>query len=96
MKDIKIYKQLQPNIILNDIQMTRMDGHEFIENLNKENHNSKIIVFSAYGHSENVMKFLRMGVCDFIQKPVNFAQLTTTLLGVVNGKDCKEEEFDDA
>ena len=85
---LEVYKEFEPNVILTDIQMPRMDGHEFIENLNKLNHKSRIIVFSAYGHSENVMKFLRMGVCDFIQKPVNFQQLTTTLLKVVTGKKC--------
>ncbi len=91
---LEVYKEFEPNVILTDIQMPRMDGHEFIENLNKLNHKSRIIVFSAYGHSENVMKFLRMGVCDFIQKPVNFQQLTTTLLKVVTGKKCSGEEFD--
>lgn len=91
---LEVYKEFKPNIILTDIQMPKMDGHELIENLNKLNHTSKIIVFSAYGHSENVMKFLRMGVCDFIQKPVNFTQLTATLLKVVNGKKCNEKEFD--
>ena len=93
---LEIYKQFQPNIILTDIQMPKMDGHEFIENLNKLNHSSKIIVFSAYGHSENVIKFLRMGVCDFIQKPVNFTQLTSSLLNVIKGNKCKDEEdFED-
>lgn len=92
---LEAYKQFQPNIILTDIQMPKMDGHEFIENLNKLNHTSKIIVFSAYSHSENIMKFFRMGVCDFIQKPVNFVQLTATLLNVINGKEYKDEEFED-
>lgn len=91
---LEVYKEFQPNIILTDIQMPKMDGHELIENLNKLNHTSKIIVFSAYGHSENVMKYLRMGVCDFIQKPVNFTQLITTLLKVVSNEKCNSEELD--
>lgn len=91
---LDIYKEFQPNIILTDIQMPKMDGQELIENLNKLNHTSRIIVFSAYGHSENIMKFLRMGVCEFIQKPVNLQQLTTTLLKVVSDEKCNEEEFD--
>ncbi|WP_419763752.1 MAG: response regulator [Arcobacter sp.] len=91
---LDIYKEFQADIILTDIQMPNMDGAELIESLNKLDSKSKIIVFSAYGHSENVMKFLRMGVCDFIQKPVNFQQLITTLLKVVSMSDCVEKEFD--
>ncbi|PLY08205.1 MAG: hypothetical protein C0626_13410 [Arcobacter sp.] len=90
---LEVYKEFQQDIILTDIQMPNMDGGELIESLNKLDSKSKIIVFSAYGHSENVMKFLRMGVCDFIQKPVNFQQLTTTLLKVVLMKDSDNGEF---
>ena len=45
---------------------------------------TQIIVFSAYGHAENIIKFLRMGVTDFLQKPVNFTQLTQSLQKAVN------------
>lgn len=71
--------EFKPDIILTDLQMPKMDGHEFITRLKSSNNSAKIIVFSAYGHSENVIKFLRLGVSDFIQKPVNFNQLTETL-----------------
>jgi YesN/AraC family two-component response regulator len=92
---LEIYKEFKPNIILTDIQMPKMDGYELIQNLNTLNHTSKIIVFSAYGQAENVIKFLRMGVCDFIQKPVNFNQLTASLLKVTSGNICDEEKFED-
>lgn len=96
---LEVVKRANPDIILTDLQMPRMDGHDFIENLKKINDKSQVIVFSAYGHSENVIKFLRMGVTDFIQKPVNFTQLTTSLLKAVdnlNGnKNLEDEEFED-
>lgn len=96
---LEVVKRVNPDIILTDLQMPRMDGHDFIENLKKINDKSQIIVFSAYGHSENVIKFLRMGVTDFIQKPVNFTQLTSSLLKAVdniNGtNNSNDENFED-
>lgn len=96
---LELAKRVNPDIILTDLQMPKMDGHEFIKNLKEINNNSQIIVFSAYGHSENVIKFLRMGVSDFLQKPVNFSQLTTSLLKAVdnlNGiKNVEDEIFED-
>ncbi len=96
---LELVKRVNPDIILTDLQMPRMDGHEFIENLKKINDSSEIIVFSAYGHSENVIKFLRMGITDFLQKPVNFTQLTTSLLKAINNlngtKNYDEERFED-
>ncbi len=91
---LEICKNHNPNIILTDIQMPKMDGHEFIENLNKTKHSSKIIVCSAYGYSENVEKFLKEGITNFIQKPVNFDQLTNTLLKVIEGEK-DEDSFED-
>lgn len=81
---LKIFNRVKPDIILTDLQMPNMDGHEFIENLKKCDDKFEIIVFSAYGQSENVLKFLRMGVTDFIQKPVNFTELTSSLIKAVN------------
>ncbi|ADG92055.1 response regulator receiver protein [Arcobacter nitrofigilis DSM 7299] len=91
---LEICKNYDPNIILTDIQMPKMDGHEFIENLNKTKHSSKIIVCSAYGYSENIEKFSKEGITNFIQKPVNFDQLTNTLLKVIVGEK-DEDNFED-
>lgn len=97
---LEVFKRVSPEIILTDLQMPKMDGHEFIENIKRIDDKSQIIVFSAYGHSENIIKFLRMGVTDFIQKPVNFNQLTQSLLKAVNNINGSsihefEEEFED-
>jgi YesN/AraC family two-component response regulator len=91
---LEICKSCNPNIILTDIQMPKMNGYEFIENLNKTNHSSKIVICSAYGYSENIEKFLEQGITDFIQKPVNFDQLTNTLLKVIVGEK-DEDDFED-
>tara|TARA_R110002033_G_scaffold102305_2_gene150231 strand:+ start:2348 stop:2821 length:474 start_codon:yes stop_codon:yes gene_type:complete len=91
---LEICRNYNPNIILTDIQMPRMNGYEFIESLNKINHSSKIVVCSAYGYSENIEIFLAQGITDFIQKPVNFDQLTNTLLKVIVGEK-DEDDFED-
>ena len=35
LEGLEIYKRVFPNIILTDLQMPKMDGHEFIENIKK-------------------------------------------------------------
>ena len=72
------------DVVLSDLQMPKMDGHEFINKLKEKNIQVQIIIFSAYGHPENVIKFLRLGVSEFLQKPVNFQELTKSLEVVVN------------
>ena len=100
LEGLDLFKRVSPDVILTDLQMPKMDGHEFIENVKKIDNKTQIIVFSAYGHAENIIKFLRMGVTDFLQKPVNFTQLTQSLQKAVNNIHNEnivhdDEKFDD-
>lgn len=94
LEGLEITLRVKPDIILSDLQMPKMDGHEFIEKINEKNIKTQIIIFSAYGHAENMTKYLRMGVCDFLQKPVNFKELTKSLIKAVNNIEGKELSSD--
>lgn len=59
---------LQPNIILLDLMMPEMDGWETYEGLRKMTE-APVIVVSANGKKENVVKGLRMGFDDYVTKP---------------------------
>lgn len=66
-------------VILTDINMPEMDGLSLLGKLSEQSPILKTIVVSAYGDMENIRTAMHRGAFDFITKPINFADLETTL-----------------
>ena len=74
---LKIATQLQPQLIITDIVMPRMDGIEMFKALRANNYiaNTPVIALSAKSAAEEEYKLLEMGFFDFIAKPINPTRL---------------------
>ncbi len=67
---IKLFKKHLPDIVITDISMPKMNGIEMLEELNTINKNYKSILIYAYPKTEYFTKAIKLGVSDFIIKPV--------------------------
>lgn len=61
----------KPDIVITDIRMPEMDGLEMIQHLQKQNVNPAFIVVSGYSEFEYAQKAIRLGVVDFLLKPID-------------------------
>jgi len=67
---IELIEQHDPELILTDIMMPFISGLEVISHVrNKLNKQTPIIVFSAAGQEEMVLKAFNLGANDFMGKP---------------------------
>ncbi|MFZ2429520.1 MAG: response regulator transcription factor [Lutibacter sp.] len=67
---IEMIEQHGPELILTDIMMPFISGLEVISHVrNKLNKQTPIIVFSAAGQEEMVLKAFNLGANDFMGKP---------------------------
>lgn len=67
---IELIEQHAPELILTDIMMPFISGLEVISHVrNKLNKQTPIIVFSAAGQEEMVLKAFNLGANDFMGKP---------------------------
>lgn len=66
-----------PDLIITDVMMPNMDGAEFIKILrsSKSHRHTPIIVVSANSDVRARIKFLQMGVNDYLGKPVHPEEL---------------------
>ncbi len=66
-------KDEQPELVLLDIMMPEMDGHEVLYALKKEEETKSIpvIMVTAKGQIEDVEKSSGMGATDYVVKPFN-------------------------
>jgi len=57
-------------IVITDLNMPEMHGLELIRQMKKVTTDIKIVVLTGYGQKDEVIEALRLGVTDFIDKPV--------------------------
>lgn len=65
---IKKWMDVNPNIVLLDLMMPEMDGWETLSHLRAVT-DAPIIILSAMGQKENIVRGLREGADDYMPKP---------------------------
>ena len=63
------------DIIFTDIKMPEMDGLEFACEAKKINEKLKIVFLTGYDNFEFAQEAIRLGVSDYLLKPMNFIKL---------------------
>lgn len=67
------------DMVVSDINMPRMDGLTLLAKLRERDINLATIIVSAYGDISNVRTAMNRGAFDFVMKPIDFADLETTI-----------------
>ncbi len=88
-----MYENKKPDLILTDLTMPKMTGHEMIREIKKINPDAEIIILSAHSDSETLMKSFHIGVSDFIAKPVSAPKMIAVFLKVLSNLKRKEYQF---
>lgn len=69
----------RPDIVITDISMPIIDGLELIERVQKQHVNPKFIIVSGYAQFEFAKKAVKLGVRDYLLKPINSNELNKSL-----------------
>jgi len=72
-------RENDPDIVLLDLQMPKMDGFGVLAKLQEEGIDSTVIVITAFGNIEKAVDAMKAGAYDFIQKPFEPALLDETV-----------------
>lgn len=76
---VRQYLLLRPGVVIMDLLMPKMDGYAAIEAIRRADPGAKIVVCSAAGTRDAVGRALKLGVQDFLAKPVDEDRLRRTL-----------------
>jgi len=67
------------DMVVSDINMPRMDGLSLLAKLQEAEDSKSTIIVSAYGDMSNIRTAMNRGAFDFLTKPIDFADLETTI-----------------
>lgn len=68
---LEIFMKALPDIVLADINMPRMNGLEFAERVKVIKPNVKVAIITGYDYFEYARQGIKVGVDDYILKPVS-------------------------
>jgi YesN/AraC family two-component response regulator len=71
------------HLVITDIQMPVMDGLTMAELLREENPHMPVIIISAYSDPEYREKAEKIGIKDYLNKPVNLSDIFISLQKVL-------------
>ena len=79
LEGLQMCRQLNPDLIITDVQMPEMDGLKMLEAVYAEGFAAKAIVISAYSEFEYARGAMKLGVTEYLLKPVNLSEFTNAL-----------------
>jgi len=75
-----------PDVIVADIQMPEMNGHDFLTQVKSSGffRNIPVIMLSALENSSDRIKYLKMGARDYLVKPFNPEELYLRIRNILS------------
>ena len=76
---LALARELKPDIIVTDIRMPGISGLDLIKQLHRAGIRAKIIIISGYSDFNYAQKAIKLGVSDYILKPVENPELVSVV-----------------
>jgi signal transduction histidine kinase len=77
--------------ILTDVMMPVMNGLDLLARVKAQVPNQVVVVMTGFGDKDIILRALKTGADDFIQKPINLLQLKTSITQSLEKKALREE-----
>ena len=90
---VSFVKQEKVDIIITDIMMPGMNGIEMIKTVKEIQNQCRFILISGYRDFEFAQAAVKLGVSDYILKPLNEEEVNTVLKTLASEKDENQEEL---
>lgn len=91
LEGLELFRKHQPQIVITDIKMPKMDGLSLANKIQEINPKTKVIVMSAHDSKEHLHEAIRSNVFRYINKPAKIANLVDTLTETQHA--IKREEY---
>jgi DNA-binding response OmpR family regulator len=92
-EDVIYYLKSTPDeadLIITDIKLRKMDGIELLRKVNALENPIPVLIISGHGNVEDAIRALRYGASDYIRKPFDINDLTSSVRSILRRKHEKK------
>ncbi len=82
---LAMYRELQPDVVVLDLRLPRVNGFEVINQLRREFQSVRIVVLSNYRGSEDIYRAIRGGAMAYLTKDASGEELLNAIQNVNRG-----------
>lgn len=72
---LEVIRRYQPDLVVTDIKMPRMDGIEMVRQLRAEGNGVRVIILTAYSDFSYAQSAVKLGAVDYLLKPFHDGEL---------------------
>jgi DNA-binding NarL/FixJ family response regulator len=83
---VESYRTLQPDVVLMDLQMPKMNGVDATRQIRQEFPDARVVVLTTYDGDEDIFRALQAGAKGYLLKGMPFEELLKTIRAVHSGK----------
>lgn len=92
---LKLYKEHLPQIVITDIRMPFCDGLNFIKNIRETGYSPTFIILSGYADFEYAKCAIKLGVKEYVLKPIKKQELVALVEGYVKSLANEKQRIDE-
>ena len=89
---LALYKEINPDIIVTDIMMPKIDGFTLIRHIRKTDSQIPVLFLSARSAANDVVEGFELGGNDYLKKPFGMAELIVRIKALLNKITVRKEE----
>src|SRR6185436_6639582 len=90
---LKLLKENDPQVVITDLKMPKMDGLQLMERIKEFDANIQIIMITGHGTIDDAVTAMKMGAYDFIPKPFNKQEIIAVVNRAFEKTSLLEENF---
>lgn len=76
---LKVFRSENPALVILDIEMPGKDGIEVLKDIKALSPKTPVIIITAYGTGDRVIKAMKYGAYEYIEKPFDIPRLMTVI-----------------
>lgn len=81
---LKLFFELQPDVIVADVMMPRMDGFQMLKQIRETNKTTPAIFLTARSAIKDVVEGFELGANDYLKKPFGMQELIIRIKALLN------------
>ncbi|GAH53781.1 unnamed protein product, partial [marine sediment metagenome] len=84
-------KKEEPQVVLLDIRMPDLDGVEVLRQIKEINKATSVIMMTAYGAMDTVVKAMQLGAYDYLTKPLDLKKVKVLIRRALEAQELTRE-----